>query len=509
MNRSKASRLAWNGLASFVITFLAANVTYGTPVVLGSSLSPLTTLLISVFIVVATTFALLILDIRHYLLYWLHLVLLQNVVTGIWFSDTGGEVPLVITEAKTISIILAFLLCSGRILKFANRDRWLILGGVLYIAGLAVNLTDFSLVALATLRNFVTPLATLLVAVSFVMSFGLHKRIQFLRSTLYIVAFWLATGAMGEHVVGTTAWRNFFNAYAMGGLNSLSEETSILGIPLPRIGGFLLEPVNAGYMAASVLVVLLVIRSLERKSHSLSGDLVCAAASLFSLVSAATKNGLMMFFIAFLAYLLLSRRVSRPKTVLICWGSAFAVTLGYTTIVKGFVYLFIVFRDPVGASGGESTSIHMAGLLSGFQGLMDAPLGHGLGTGGNFLKVFDPTISRSEWLSTGSESAWGTLAYQSGILCVIGLVVILLRMAKRLGPGATLLLAVWSSAALFAESFFGPIASSVLLIATAFLAVSGSGISETRRTRGFEGTRRHASTAQPSRRSSLYAYHRT
>lgn len=466
---STSDRAPWSGLASFFLAFLGTNITYGAPVVLGTFLDAFTTVVISVVLLVVISSSFLIADPRHFLMYWLHLVILQNVVSGLWFSDAEGTVPLVVTEAKTIAIVLAVIYCLARILKFARADKWLLAGMLIYFVGLASNITGYSPVALATLRNFTVPVTVLFVAVVFAREISAKERLTFLRVVLAASTFWLVAGAAGELAVTTTAWRAFFNADALGGLNSLSESTSLFGIELARIGGFLLEPVNAGYMAASVLVVLWVLRYIDPDGNNHTSDFLCFAGCVFALMSAATKNGLMMFFIVILARWLLSRNC-RPRIVVVLAGlAAFLATLMYATFVKGPSYLQAVFINPVGASGGESTSIHMAGLLSGFQGLAAAPFGHGLGSGGNFLKLFDPSITRVAWLSTGSESAWGTLAYQGGLLCVLGLAVIVLQMAMRLGPGSTILLAVWASAALFAESFFGPIASSVLMIAGAFL----------------------------------------
>lgn len=462
-------RPPWSGLASFFLALLGTNITYGAPVVLSTFLDPITTAVVSVALLVIVTFAFLFGDARHFFMYWLHLVILQNVVSGLWFSDAEGSIPLVVTEAKTIAIVLAVVFYIPKIVKIASTDKYLLSGIFVYAIGLVSNITGLSPVAIATLRNFTVPVAVLFVAYACSAGTELKDRTKFLRVTLAASTFWLVTGAIGEFFMTTGDWRAFFNADALGGLNSLSETTSLFGVELARIGGFLLEPVNAGYMAASVLVVLWVVRFGDKDRLHSTTDILCFAGSLFALASAATKNGLMMFFIAAIATLLLSKPISPRLVVLWSGAAAFVVTLGYATVVKGTAYLQAVFINPVAASGGESTSIHMAGLVSGFQSLVAAPFGHGLGTGGNFLKLFDPTITRVAWLSTGSESAWGTLAYQGGILCVVGLAVIVLQMARSLGPGSTVLLAVWASAALFAESFFGPIASSVLMIAAAYL----------------------------------------
>jgi hypothetical protein len=468
-NRSSTS-VEWKFLPSVLIGFLCTNVVYGLPVVLSATLSNPANTILSLTVTSSITFILLIADIRHFIVFWLHLVLLQNAATGLWFADLAGDVPLAITEAKTVSIVLAVVLLLPRIAALLVPDRWLIGGIAMYSVGLLTNLSSVSPVAIANLRNFIIPLCILFVALY--ASSILHQRVtvSFTIQVSTIATVWLAVGALLEYVTGTSGWRKVFNADSIGGLNSLSETTTLLGIELPRIGGFLLEPVNAGYAAASVLVIYAVLASGPAKiRHGVQGFIVCSLA-LYALISAATKNGLLMFAMVVFATIV-SKRFGAKAVILSSWAVAFMMTLGYATLAKGPAYLSAVFRDPVGASGGESTSIHMAGLLSGLFSLASSPGGHGLGSGGNFLKLFDPTISRQIWLSTGSESGWGTLAYQGGILCVVGLALVVLRFSARFGRSTLILLVVWSSAALFAESFFGPIASSLLMLSAGLLAI--------------------------------------
>lgn len=462
--------IAWKLMPSVLIGFLCTNMVYGLPVVLSATLSNTANAVLSLSVTSAITLFLLITDIRHFLVFWLHLVLLQNAATGLWFADLAGDVPLAITEAKTVSIVLAVVFLLPKILASIAPDRWLIIGLFTYAVGLLTNFSSVSSVAIANLRNFVIPLCILLVALCASRLLDRRAAVSFSIQVSTIAAVWLAVGASLESVAGTATWRQLFNADSIGGLNSLSEVTTLLGIELPRIGGFLLEPVNAGYAAASVLVVYAVLAGgPEKLRHGFPGLIVCALA-LYALVSAATKNGLLMFAIVVFAAVS-ARRFGAKTVVLLSWTAAFLMTLAYATLAKGPAYLSAVFRDPVGASGGESTSIHMAGLLSGLFSLGAAPGGHGLGSGGNFLKLFDPSISREVWLSTGSESGWGTLAYQGGVLCVVGLALVVLRLSSRFGRSTLILLAVWSSAALFAESFFGPIASSILMLSAGLLAV--------------------------------------
>jgi len=278
---------------------------------------------------------------------------------------------------------------------------------------------------------------------------------------------WLVAGTVGEMFFTTPIWRRAFHTDTLGGLNSLARSTDFAGYKFSRFGGLLFEPVNAGYVAASVIVIVLLLRA--RIPDSTFSDAMILVGCCFVLVMAATKNGLLMFFVAAVAMGLVRRQVRPPFVLVLSWLLAFVTTLIYITWIKGVEYLFTVFHDPIGVSGGESTSIHMAGLISGTQSLINNPVGHGIGSGGNFLKVFNGP-SPDGYLSTGAESAIGTLAYQGGLASLVGFVILLLALSRHLGGLSTVALAVWSAGALFSEAFFGPIALSVLVTAAGLLS---------------------------------------
>jgi hypothetical protein len=456
------------GIASFLYGLLAVNVSYGAPLVLGLPLGEVPSTVISGLLVVCISVSLVLWDIRHFLMYWILLAVLQNAVSGMWFQVYLNEVPIVVTEAKTIAIFAAFGVSLGKVTTLFSGNRHLLVGGLLFTGGIIVNLTGFEPIAIANLRNFLLPILILVVAAANVAGMELAHRITFLKSALHSMAIILFLGAVWEVTVSTSTWREFFHAHALGGLNALSQKTTFFGVEFSRAGGFLLEPVNAGYLAAAVISVFIILKfTVPTKVTML--DVAAVAGCLVALAAAATKNGLMMFFVAIVALLLVRRRVRPWKVVLLSMSASFAATLMYTTVVKGPGYLRQVFVDPVGSSGGESTSIHTAGLVSGFQSLLESPFGHGIGSGGNFLLVFEPQVTRHFWLSTGAESAWGTFAYQAGCLGVMGLLWMLIGAASKWGKLSTIILAVWASAALFAESLFGPIAASLFMVGAAVL----------------------------------------
>lgn len=449
---------------------LCAVVSYGLPLLVGGAIGSAWVTFVALFAVGLFSVCTFVLDGRCFLLYWLSLVLLQNAASGFWHAGSSGSVPFAVTESKTVALCLGALLLLPRILAILTRNVRVAVALLVYIAGIAINVTYINSSTLANLRNFLLPVVLIFVAWAISADYGQSARRHFIKIILYVGSFWLFVGTLGELLVGTVAWRSAFSSEALGGLNSLAETTSLFGMTLSRTGGVLFEPVNAGYVAASIITVLILMR-LRGEFFPDLGWWLCIAAAAVTLFFAATKNALLMFLVLFgLSLFAVYTRLPIWVGVICAWLGSIAATLGYGVIVKGASYAAGIWSDPIGVSGGESTSIHMAGLVSGIKSLIVTPFGSGVGSGGNFFRLYNPGISREYWLSTGSESAVGTLAYQAGILGLIGFLGLVVCLSCRFGWGGAILLAVWSSAALFAESFFGPIACSIILLVTPFLA---------------------------------------
>ncbi|MFF0904445.1 UNVERIFIED_CONTAM: hypothetical protein RF653_12275 [Kocuria sp. CPCC 205316] len=445
-------------------------MTYGIPILFSHSGNSTIAAVQTCLLVVVLTLVTYLVDPRCYVLYWLSLVLLQNVMAGFWHSGQADDIPFVVTEAKTLSLIAAVSLMGASIARLVRNSPWIGVGAVIYFSSLLLNVSDLSLSMLANMRNFVAPFLIVLVGIVAAERFSYCMRIEFVFVLLKFASFWLFIGAMGELIMGTLSWRNAFSVSSIGGLNSLAESTSLFGVSFSRTGGILFEPVNAGYIAASVLVVLIVIRYFLRYRAETLAWVLCFSGASVALLLAATKNALLMFAIVCVIWLFTRYLTGRSGVAVIsAWIMSFLATLLYGTVVKGTGYLAGVWSNPIGVSGGESTSIHMAGLISGFKGLVSAPFGMGIGSGGNFYRLYNPEISREVWLGSGSESSWGTLAFQSGFLAILGFVVLILVLASKGGEATMVLIAVWSGASLFTEAFFGPIACSVLLLAAGLL----------------------------------------
>lgn len=464
LQRAPASRVAYS-----LFGLLAAAFTYGSPIVLGLQSPDMQSYAAwsCVVIVIALSAVTMVVDPRLFLFYWINLAILQNALAGFWFGETAGSVPLAVTEAKTVAVLAAMPFCSNPLARMLRQSKWIGGGLLIYCLGLAISIRNWDIATAANLRNFVMPLAVLFVAFACGTKLSGPDRLWCLRSIASMTTVWLVAGTVGEVIFSTPVWRQTFHTDTLGGLNSLARTTSFLGLEFSRFGGFLFEPINAGYVASSIIVVIFLLRSEVRESRYTALMIVAGCSLVIAL--AATKNGLLMFLVAAVGIWLVRRQVHPSFVLGLSWFVAFFATLLYIASIKGSSYILGVFRDPIGLAGGESASIHMAGLVSGFQSLIDDPLGHGVGSGGNFLKVFKGP-SPDGYLSTGAESALGTLAYQGGIASVLGFFILLLALASNLGGRSTVALAVWSAGALFSEAFFGPISLSVLVTAAGLLS---------------------------------------
>ncbi|QNH96777.1 hypothetical protein [Corynebacterium anserum] len=384
--------------------------------------------------------------------------LLQNTLLGL-FHGNDGEVGIVVNEAKTILVAAVALVVFYRHGWRSRGNRWLLAILAVYAVVLVVHNAGFNSSFVANARNFALPIALLVVI-------ALSDPVRDLGGQLYsqwlvgVTAAILLVGSLGELSMGTEAWRHFLHADALPGLNSLSETTVFAGFELSRVGGFLMEPVTAGYVATFVVLHGAIIFMRAVRTRQCTRGIVLfsffVVVSGFSvIILASTKNSLLMIAAGVVSYVFSCVGWSKLWAFICSIAFGIGATFAYTTAVQGIGYIPAALADPVGASGGESTSIHNAGLLSGIYSLASSPLGHGVGSGGNFYRLYNPDISPRDWLGSGGESAVGTYLYQLGLLAVLFLSVMTFVVLPRLTEEATAVLAAFATASFFAESLFG------------------------------------------------------
>ncbi|WP_151528489.1 MULTISPECIES: hypothetical protein [Corynebacterium] len=450
-------------------------VLYGVPMLLFANGTIIESAVMSLLFVSITALILSLLSPVTALLVAILAAVFQNAILGV-LHDGSGNITVVISETKTI---IAFILAGVLLLKAVYLQRStipLFLTAVvfgLYTIGHNAGL-DASFAANA--RNFLGPVLLMLALAAYTPAARALPRVQLyvMVSTLSVV---LVLGSLLEYAVGSRQWKALLNVEHIAGLNALSEQTIVFGRTATRVGGFLVEPINAGYVASFVLIFALIeiIRQLfvcEHPNGMALGALGTSAVFLIITISlAATKNSILVVATGIIAYvLLLWWRNHRHWAFWASVAIGTVLTFAYTTMVKGPSYIVNVWTNPVGTSGGESSSIHIAGLLSGLYSIADNPLGFGVGSGGNFYRLYNPEIPRHLWLESGGESAIGTLVFQMGIIGLLLLAYAIYLVLPRLDTTGVAVLAAWFAAALFSEATFGSIVTVPTLAFAAYLS---------------------------------------
>ncbi|WP_314214306.1 hypothetical protein [Pseudarthrobacter equi] len=447
-----------------VVAILLTACSYGVPMVWGMAGANALITVASLTVLVICTVVCLLMGPTMFLTYWIVLSVTQNFFVGIWHGSAQTEIPLLVTESKTLVLVLAAIFYVGPILRYLKSQRAIVLSVMAYFLLLLIHLRKIDGATLAYLRNFMAPLVILFVAAAVTAHMVQSERLKYLRSLALGVIVLMFCGSIAELLVGTEEWRLLVNAESSGALSSLSETTSFLGYTLPRIGGILVEPTNAGYVAAIAFLVFALPATMKKESGSIS--LTTWAGLFFSVLImglAAAKSGALMLLIALVCFYLFRSRLRSAFAFILGWVFAFSVTAFYVVYAKGLGSLGPAFTNPVAIVGGDSTTFHFAGFIYGLRSVV----GHGIGVGGNFNRISGE--SWIQWLGTGSESSWGVLAYQSGLLGLLLWLIALCIVGEKWGYSSAVLLCSWAAGAMFAEAMIGPQVAGLAMVGAALM----------------------------------------
>lgn len=459
----------WSRSAFFL---LLASISYGLPVV---SLQAGATVLgygMLALVVSVPTWVLVRRSLAEYLLYWTILASTQNVFSGLWAQE-GQTVSVAVTEAKTLSSLIALVAMSAALVRYLRRHWAITIGVSAYGLLLIVNATEVALGTTAYLRNFAWPLAVLLLVVAHPNRADPGCLERCLRWTLSFLSVYLVLGSLLEVLIGTASWRRGIGFNWLDALQSLSVQTRVLGIEVPRVAGFLGEPVIAGYMAAGVAVSAVVAHRAKRV-FSRRELVAIVVATAVTTVAAGTKNSVLI--VACCAALILALQFLKapPSSLMaISLTITVGVTVSYIALIAGTSAVTRILDDGVYFVPGDSTSIHLEGLVEGFRSGLFQPFGHGLGDGGNFVNNFAggaEKVPLHERVVSGAESGLGVMAHQIGVLGVLAFLGVIVTVGRMAGTYTALLLAVWLSAALFSESTLGPLIAAVFVIPAGLIA---------------------------------------
>lgn len=458
-----------------LVAIASAVVVYGVPLGYGEVLGPVGLAGLSILLLALPSAILPLVSIEGFVVYWLSLSLLQNALTGSLMLKTAADVPIALTEAKSVSAFIAVVVCVPSILRYLKERPLLRRLVVWYALLLLISLrfvaraVEFTPSLLGYGRNFVLALALGLLVATRVQPFVVEDRYAIARRVVLFVATLLGVGSISEVMLGTETWRAALNLDRIDALAALSTSTTFLGINLDRYAGFIGEPTNCGYIASATLSAIVLI-AMRRKRHDV--PLAVAAVTCTGvLLASAAKNGFLLMS-AVALFLILMRGGRRPFWPLaLTWGASGAITFLYLGLANGFGSISAMIVDPISNVWGDGVSIHIAGFVSGITEGVTTFIGHGLGQGGNFSKILSgtETVSFESWLGTGSESGWGVLAYQLGIVGLVMFLLLIVALSTEWGVASAALLAGWSASAMFAEAPLGPQVGGVLVVLAALI----------------------------------------
>lgn len=470
---------AWSKFVPMAAAMFAlAFATYLMPILL-SSMSSVIGNVAAVILAGGVTIGLLARHPVPYVIYSLFLVLGQTVFTGVVLGTVNVEPSFVVVEIKTVSFTVAFLMLAVRIVRYLLTKPTLLCAVAVYGASIGVSVRTLDASSLAYGRNFLVPMMIALIAVVLLQDLNPNSRRNLFEKILATFVSLLVIGNLLELVLGSGTWRTLVSAADQRSLGSLSTETSFFGLVLPRAGGMMVEPVTSGYIAGAALVGVILMAFKHDRTRRMWWVLpvLSGLGSVFVLVTAATKASLLMIVVAIGAQALSLILRGRHAWIVILgtWIGSLVAILSYMSLRNGVQAVLGVWDRPLSLIGGDSTPIHLAGLIFGLKSAITDFFGNGLGVGGNFSRFFDGIDKRPPyevWLSSGSESAVGVLAYQTGLFGLLAFVGLLVAAGRVWGRKSTLILAVWSSTALMAESMFGPLVAALFMIGAAMLMES-------------------------------------
>lgn len=407
----------------------------------------------------------------------LGLIFWQNAGLGfgarIWDAEVG-VIPVAISTLLIYAVAGLQWTAQKTHLKLLGAPAAAMLAG-LATSGLTMDLTPL----VAYVRNFTICAAILYIAASV----ARHRWLEARRWLLFVVRTivgLLLFGAAAQLVMGSGPWLGFFGMDRLTHLGGVPESTTVFGVRLPRIGSFVIDPINMSFVAAGCAAVS---AAIERRLT------LTAIGGAVLVVLAAGKGAAMFLGICAILALMprtrayITRKPGRAITGLIV--AVVALGTGYIAAVLGSGAARQLFLAPETILGqGESTTYHISAFVAAFTQALSHPLGHGLGVGGNFASA-DSDVHLAV---TGGESGLGVLIYQLGWIGLFGFLWAVARILKRLEDpplhGGAVLLAAWLSSTVLQEQPMGPMSASLILLGVGFFLGNAWGPDEDERAGG-------------------------
>ncbi len=207
-------------------------------------------------------------------------------------------------------------------------------------------------------------------------------------------------------------------------LTSLDDRffTDIIGFSVDRMGSLYYEPVSLGYLLVGMYLFI----ALFDWTKDLVVKNVSKIILLIGIILSFGKGSFLILLLSICAPLLhrfFKKLFSTSNDNLV-----FNISV---VLIPILVYFFSTYYNAV---FGGAVGNHFMAIAQTWPNILSAPLGHGLGTGGNASKTFSSVgpITSNEWLSTGGETALLSFGYQIGLLGMIALILTFLAISKKL-----------------------------------------------------------------------------
>lgn len=282
-------------------------------------------------------------------------------------------------------------------------------------------------------------------------------------SILIFFSLLLLLGILLEILFGRDLWWTLLNLDKLQVIKGpYSTTTDFFGFTVLRLRSFVGEPINTSYMLGSLA-------AWHFYKHRRSLGILFTVAVVFTFA----KSGIILLFMSLAWFHVCTKRkiIHIKLFTLGAMLSALPLFVVYVNASDDVDVLAFV-KNPLDFFLGNNTAFtHASGLILGVKSAITNPIGSGLGVGGNFGQIFTNS-NRGDWISSGSESGIGVLAFQLGILgLLLHLIFVYRTLSKNLALmrstnllkseilrktfGVSILFG-WYSASLFSENAFGP-----------------------------------------------------
>lgn len=219
--------------------------------------------------------------------------------------------------------------------------------------------------------------------------------------------------ALGIHEVYIAKGAGFTE----GGLDGRFYTSLFSNYSYIRMGSIMYEPINLSYFLAIGLICAILNNPWNNLKKTLSVIIIG-----IGFILTYGKGGYMIvgltlaFVLAEKMFKWFSKRIGKKSYSLLI-----------ILVASVCVYIFVQYYV---SHIGLAVLNHIFGIQNTWINVLKRPWGHGLGTGGN--AAFSVGNSKSDWLSSGGESALMSFMYQVGIQGVLFIILILVEISKKI-----------------------------------------------------------------------------